>query len=134
MKRTILFAAMTVAIFVSCSKSNTGADATTVTASTTTAVVGQTVALQVSTSSNVVSWTVTPSATATTQYNITALKTNTVSFSQPGLYIVGVRARNIEYDSTHHQNLDSCWHHGGGDHGGCTHGVDSASIIISVTK
>src|SRR5437016_1213267 len=91
MKRTILSAALTASIFLSCSKANTTEDATTVTASTTQAAVGQAVALTVSTPSNAVSWTVTPSASAISQYTITTAKTNTVSFTQPGLYVVGVR-------------------------------------------
>ncbi len=132
MKRTILSAVMAASIFLSCSKSNTADDATTITASTTQAAVGQTVALTVTTPSNAVSWTVTPTAAATTQYTITTSKSNTVSFAQPGFYTVGVRARHIEYDSTRHQNLDSCWHHGGGDGGHCVHGLDSASVVISV--
>jgi hypothetical protein len=45
---------------------------------------------------------------------------------------VGVRARNIDYDSARHQDLDSCWRVGGGNRGNCTHGKDSANIIITV--
>lgn len=133
MKRIISAASVALIALASCKKSDSTATDTTITASTTSATVGQTVTLQVSTSKTAVNWTVTPSANATTQYGITTSKTNTVSFSQPGTYIIGVRARNIAYDSAHHQNLDSCWHHGGGDEGHCTKGLDSASVSIKVT-
>ena len=115
--------------FIGCKKDN-GLN-TVITASTTQTTVGQTVSLQVTTSMNAVSWTVTPFTTAITQYSITDQKTNTVTFTQPGVYTVGVRARDIAFDAAH-QKLDSCWHHGGGDHGTCMHGRDSSSVSIKV--
>jgi hypothetical protein len=133
MKKFLLISAViTMVSYISCTKADTAATDTSITASTTTASVGQTVSLQVTTPANAVSWTVTPSATAVTQYSITVEKNNTVSFTQAGTYLVGVRARNINYDSTRHQDLDSCWHHGNGDMGNCTKGKDSASVIIYV--
>jgi hypothetical protein len=134
MKGSFLLSMIAVLIFSSCSKTNTSADGITITASATTVVVGQTVALQVNTGSNAVNWSVTPSATAVMQYTITDKKTNTVSFTQPGTYTLGVRARNINYDPFKHQDLDSCWHSGGGDRGNCRHGIDSASVSIEVSK
>ena len=129
-KSIILYGIISLAIIVSCKKTNTMD--TVITASTTLATVGQTVSLQVSTNKNAVSWSVTPAASAIKQFSITNQKTNTISFTQPGVYLIGVRARDIVYDSSRHQNIDSCWHNGGGDHGGCTHGKDSSSVSIKV--
>lgn len=130
MKKCILLLAFAGTVIVSCKKSDT--IDTVVTASTTQATVGQVVNLQVSTSMNAVSWTVTPAASAVKQFTITNQKTNSISFTQAGTYIIGVRARNIAFDSTRTHNIDSCWHNGGGDRGGCTHGKDSSSIAIKV--
>jgi nitrous oxide reductase accessory protein NosL len=113
-----------------CQKSNDAA--TTLTASTTQANVGQTVSVQLSSGKNASSWTVTPSASVAKTYAITTSKINFFTFNSAGTYTVSVRVRDINYDSTHHQSLDSCWHHGGGDAGGCKHGIDSASVSIKV--
>jgi hypothetical protein len=115
-----------------CQKSNDNATQTTLTASTTQASVGQTVTVQLNSSRNASSWTVTPSVSVAKTYSITTSKTNYFTFNSAGTYTIGVRVRDIDYDSTHHQDLDSCWHHGGGDAGGCRHGVDSASVSIKV--
>src|SRR5437773_7597057 len=99
---------------------------TSLSASTTQAVVGQTVNVELSTNQNASSWTVTPSSSVSQTYTITTTKVNNFTFATPGVYTVGVRTRNIAYSPN--QSLDSCWHHGGGDGGGCHHGVDSASV------
>jgi plastocyanin len=132
MKRIISVCVVSAAVLLACKKTGSTVNDTTLTASTTEAAVGQTVTLQVTTSKNAVSWTANPSASALIQNEISVQKTNTVSFTQPGTYIIGVRARNIAFDSAHHNNLDSCWHHGGGDEGHCTKGLDSASVTIKV--
>ena len=59
-------------------------------------------------------------------------KINYFTFSTAGQYTIGVRTRDIAYDSTRHQSLDSCWRNGGGDRGGCKRGVDSASVTVTV--
>jgi hypothetical protein len=128
-----LIPALSLIGLVACQKTNDSANETTLTASTTQAAVGQTVAVQVSSNRNAGSWTVTPSNSVAQTYSITTRTTNYFTFSQAGTYTVGVRMRNIAFDSTH-QSLDSCWHHGGGDGGGCHKGVDSASVTIKVTN
>ena len=130
MKKSILFCIVLSFVIVSCKKTET--TDTIITASTSQANVGQTVIFQVTTNKNAVSWTVSPSTTAVKQFSITNQKTNSIIFSQPGVYLIGVRARDISYDSTRHQNIDSCWHNGGGDRGGCIHGKDSSSVSIKV--
>ena len=115
-----------------CQKSNDAANLTTLTASTTNASVGQTVTVSLTSGKTASSWTVTPSASVSKTYSITTSKVNFITFNQAGTYTIGVRVRDIDYDSTRHQNLDSCWHHGGGDAGGCRHGIDSASVSIKV--
>lgn len=130
-KKFLLTAIITSTIFIACKKTENSSN-TTLTASATQVAAGQSVTLNVSTDKNAVSWTVTPSASVTKQFTITTQKINTVSFRLAGTYVVGVRARDISYDSTRHQNLDSCWHNGGGDRGGCTKGKDSSSVSIKV--
>ena len=115
---------------VSCNKANL--DQVSLTASTTQASVGQTVSVTLTGGTNASSWTVTPSVSVSKQFSITTQKVNYFTFSQAGLYTIGVRARDIAYDSTRHQSLDSCWHNGGGDRGGCKRGIDSASVTIAV--
>ena len=102
------------------------------TPSTTVAKVGQTISVTLSTNANASNWTVTPSAAASKQFAITTQKINYFTFSSAGQYTIGVRTRDIAYDSTRHQSLDSCWRNGGGDRGGCKRGVDSASVSITV--
>ena len=130
-KIIILFAVTNLLGLFSCKKQDI--QDTTLTTSATEATVGQSVLLQVSTTKNAVSWTVTPTISALKQFTITTQKTNSIIFTQPGVYSIGVRARDILYDSARHQNIDSCWHNGGGDRGGCTRGKDSASVSIKVS-
>jgi hypothetical protein len=133
-----------------CQKSATdSAGTTSLTASATTVSVGQRVTVSANTSGNVVSWTVTPPTATSQVYSISTEKTNYFSFSQPGEYRIGVRARSMGLDSVHHcdhsdsighhvpdsiwnHHVDSLYHQHGFHHGGCHDGVDSASIIISV--
>ena len=129
-KVSAIYAVIFLQMITSCNKANQ--DLVTLTPSTTLASVGETISVIVSSNNNAVSWTVSPAAAVNKQYGITTQKVNYFSFSTPGLYTVGVRARSIAYDSTRHQSLDSCWRNGGGDRGGCKHGIDSASVIITV--
>lgn len=148
MKKTAfaLFAAS--AVLYACNKSNSG-DAISLTASATETTVGQTVTVTASTGSNALAWSVNPSGTASQTYSVTTEKTNYYTFSQPGNYVVGVRARNLLLDSIHHCNpadsighhhadslwnhhIDSMWRHRGHHLGGCRKGQDSASIVIKV--
>ncbi|MDP4262039.1 MAG: hypothetical protein Q8941_05860 [Bacteroidota bacterium] len=128
-----LIAAFSLAGLAACQKAGNNSTETTLTASTTQAVVGQTVSVQVSSNRNAASWTVTPSASVAQTYTITTRAVNYFTFNQAGTYTVGVRMRNIAFDSTH-QSLDSCWHHEGGDDGGCHKGIDSASVMIKVVN
>ena len=134
MKKTKLFVVAFVFLgFSACQKPN-DASQITLTPSTTLTTIGQTISVSLSANANVSNWTVTPSSTATKAYGLTTSKVNYFTFSQAGVYSISVRARNIAYDSTLNQSLDSCWNHGGGARGGCTKGVDSASVAITVTK
>ncbi len=132
-----------------CNKSAATNDSVSLTASTTTAAVGETVTVTAATNVNSVSWTVNPSGSARVAYTTTTEKTNYISFSSPGVYTVGVRARNLDLDSIHHCNFgdstghhlqDSLWNHHidslwtghGFHHGPCKNGQDSASLRIIV--
>lgn len=119
--------------FAACQKSN-DASQISLTPSTTTASIGQTVSVTLSSKANASNWTVSPSATATQTFGLTTSKVNYFTFNEPGVYTVSVRARSIAYDSTAHQSLDSCWNHGGGARGACTKGIDTASVAITVSK
>ena len=133
MKRTKqVLCVLTVVGFFACNKLDT-ASQISLTPSATTAKVGETVSVTLTSTANASSWTVSPAATATKTYDITTSKVNYFTFSQAGTYTVAVRARNVAYDSTLHQSLDSCWNHGGGSRGSCTPGVDTASVNIIVT-
>ena len=128
-----LVSVLSLVSMAACQKTNDSASATTLSASTTQATVGQTVSVRVNSNLNTASWTVTPSASVSQTYGITTRTTNYFKFNNAGTYTIGVRMRSIDFDSTH-QSLDSCWHHGGGDRGGCHKGVDSASLSITVTN
>ena len=130
MKKVAAVYLFVVLIFVSCSKDNV--DKVSLTPSTTVASVGQTISVTANTNTNAVSWTVTPTTSVSKQFAITTQKINYFTFSKAGQYSIGVRARDIAYDSTRNQSLDSCWRTGGGDRGGCKRGVDSASVTITV--
>ena len=130
MKKIFAMYVLLVIAFTSCNKANV--DQVSLTPSTTVATIGETISVTANTNTNAISWSVTPSITAAKQYAITTQKINYFTFSKAGLYSIGVRARDIAYDSTRHQSLDSCWRSGGGDRGGCKRGVDSASVTITV--
>jgi hypothetical protein len=132
MKRSTLFgAAVSVFSLFACKKANDSSAQISLTASTTQASVGQTVAVTLSSSANASRWTVSP-ATGSEAYSITTRKVNYFNFSQAGTYTVSVSAKAIAYDSTSHQSLDSCWNHAGNR--ACVKGVDSASVQITVSK
>ena len=133
-KTTWLAGILSVCVFAACKKAATDSVQTSLTASTTQATVGQTVSVSLSSARTAASWTVNPSAAVIKTYDISTSKVNYFTFSQAGTYRIGVRTRDIEYDSVHHQSLDSCWHHGGGDAGHCQNGVDSASVSIKVSN
>ena len=119
--------------FFACQKSNDVAAPISLTPSATQVAVGQQVSVTLSANANAVNWTVTPSSSATKTYSLTTSKVNYFTFGQAGTSTVAVRARSVAYDSTLHQSLDSCWNHGGGSRGGCTPGIDTASVTITVT-
>ncbi len=131
MKKTfILSLIFFVGSLISCQKNNS--DSISITASTTTPSVGQPVSFQVATALSAVNWTVSPSIAASKLYNITNAKSNIITFSQAGSYTVGVSARDIDIDSNHVRNIDSCWHSHDGEHHNCRRGVDSAAVTIVV--
>jgi hypothetical protein len=149
MKKALLFAVLPAAVLFACNKSNPGTNSISLTASTTTAAVGQTVAVTASTNVNTLSWTATPASTTSATYSVSTEKTNYFTFSQPGNYVIGVRARGLDLDSVHvcnhadsighhlsdslwNHHIDSLWHAGGHDRGQCKNGQDSASVIIQV--
>ncbi len=148
MKNSIFFFSAA-AILASCNKSNTDANTINLTASATPVAVGQTVSVTASTNINTLSWSATPAATASAAYVVTTEKTNYFSFSSPGSYVIGVRARGLNLDSVHicnhadstghhlqdsiwNHHVDSLWHSSGHDRGQCKNGQDSASVIIQV--
>jgi hypothetical protein len=130
-KMTLAFSALLTTAFFSCQKNNDSASQISLTPSATQTTVGQTVSVALSANANASNWTVTPASAVTKTYSLTTSKVNYFTFSQPGVYTVSVRARNISYDSTA-QSLSTAWAHGGGASGGCTKGVDTASVAITV--
>lgn len=149
MKKLFFSSVLATIILFACNKSNTDNDAITLTASTTEAAVGQTVSVTASTNVNSLSWSATPAASTIKTYSVTTEKTNYFTFSQPGDYVIGVRARHLALDSIHKCNpadsvrhhvpdslwnhhIDSLWHVKGHHRGGCRKGQDSASVIIKV--
>lgn len=149
MKKTAFYLFAATAVLMACNKKNSQDDSVTLTASTTEAAVGQTVTVTATSNSNALSWSATPAATAAQAYTVTTEKTNYFTFSKPGEYVVGVRARNLQLDSVHHCNradsighhipdsiwnhhIDSMWHVRGHHLGGCRKGQDSASVVIKV--
>ena len=145
-----LFAALAAAgVLYACTKSASENSSISVNASATEVSTGESVAVTVSTRSNAASWSVTPSDGVTKTYAGTPEKTNYITFSKPGDYVVGVSARHLDLDSVHHCNHadsighhvpDSLWNHhidslwtGHGFHKSrCTEGIDSASVHIKV--
>ena len=133
MKRlSLCLTALSAIIFFACQKSNDSSQIA-LTPSASQVSVGEQLSVTLSAKANASNWTVTPSYSATKTYGLTTSKVNYFSFSQPGIYTISVRARSVAYDSTKNQSLDSCWNHGGGSRGGCTQGVDTASVAITVT-
>ncbi len=117
--------------FFACKKSSDSQ--ISLTPSATEVGIGQTVSVTLSANANASNWTATPSSTATQTFSLTTSKVNNFTFSSPGVYTVSVRARNIAYDSTT-QSLTNAWNTGGGTRGGCTKGIDTASVAITVVK
>lgn len=112
MKRiTWTFTACVLAL-LSCKKSN-DASQVSLTPSVTQATVGQTVSVTLSSNTNSNNWSVSPATHASLSYGTTTSKVNYVTFSAPGSYTVSVKT-------------------GEGRTGGCTHGIDSASVTITV--
>lgn len=149
MKKALFCLTIPAAVLFACNKSNSTNSSISLTASTTTASVGQTVAVTASTNVNTLSWSATPAATAAATYGVTTEKTNYFTFSQPGSYVIGVRARGLDLDSIHicnhadsighhvpdslwNHHVDSIWHVRGHDRGQCKNGQDSASVVIQV--
>jgi hypothetical protein len=149
MKKMMLSLLAAASMLYACNKSAADSNAVSLTASTTEAAVGQTITVTANTRTNALSWSVTPASTASAAYAVTTEKTNYISFSQPGTYTVGVRARDLSLDSMHHCNhsdstghhaQDSVWNHHvdslwvthGFHRGGCKNGQDSASLRITV--
>ena len=133
MKRsTLTIAAALLIVIGACKKSANSDDQVSLSASATQTTTGQTVAVTVSSSLNASRWAVSPS-TATVAYSLTTKKVNYFTFNQPGVYTISVSAKAVNYDSTTHQSLDSCWNHTAG-RGACIKGVDSASLKITVLK
>ena len=131
MKRTEVFAMiLSILSFVACNKANDTSQIS-LTASTTQAVLGQTVSVTLTSAANISKWAVSPS-TASQTYYLTTNKVNYFIFNQTGVYTVAVSAKSIAYDSAR-QSLQSCWNQGGG-RGACVKGIDSASVKITVTK
>jgi hypothetical protein len=132
MKKTVFIPALFLLSLVACKKTNDSAPSQiSLTPSTTTATVGETVSVTLSSNANASKWTVTP-ATATKAYAVTTSKVNYFTFNEPGVYTVAVSSRAIAFDSTGNQSLDSSWNHT--HHGSCVNGVDSTSVNINVVK
>jgi len=133
MKKTMLGLSVLITVtFFACQKANDESQIE-LTPSATQVAVGQQMSVTLSSSANVSNWTVSPASSVTKTYGLTTSKVNYFTFSQPGTYTISVRARSIAYDSTKNQSLDSCWKFGGGARGGCTKGVDTASVSVTVT-
>jgi hypothetical protein len=149
MKKALFTLLIPAAVLFACNKSNSDSSSISLAASATQVAVGQTVSVTASTNVNTLSWSATPAATATATYGVTTEKTNYFSFSQPGTYVIGVRARGLDLDSVHvcnhndsighhlpdslwNHHIDSMWHIRGHDRGECKKGQDSASVVIQV--
>lgn len=149
MKKVVLCALLPSVILFACNKSNTGQDAITLTASATEAAVGQTISVTAATAANTISWSASPASSTSKVYSVSTEKTNYFTFSQPGQYIIGVRAQKLHLDSIHpcnhtdsirhhgadsiwNHHIDSLWHARGHNRGNCRNGQDSASVVIKV--
>ncbi len=125
----ILSALVTLSMFA-CNKTTDSASQISLSASTEQATIGETVAVNLSSTANVSRWTVTP-ATASKTYTLTTSKTNYITFKQAGTYTVSVSAKTLAYDSTS-QSLENAWN--SAKSGACVKGIDSTSIKINVVK
>src|SRR5882724_10598090 len=101
MKKVLSILVLPAAVLFACNKSNSDASTISLTASASQVAVGQTVSVTASTNVNTLSWSATPAATAAATYSVTTEKTNYFTFSQPGSYVIGVRARGLDLDSVH---------------------------------
>ena len=135
--KLMIVSALGVLGLLSCQKNNDGASSVTLTPSTTTAQVGQTVTVAVNSSANASSWTVTPATSVTKTYGITTSKINSFTFNQAGVYRVAVTTKNISCDSISGAAVNAAWNsaqaQAQGGRGNCDHGTDSASVAITVT-
>ena len=129
-KNLIISGIMLLSSLLSCKKESS--ERITLTASTTAAAVGQNVSFQVISNASAVKWSVSPEIAVSKLYSITNAKSNQITFSQPGQYTVGVSVRDMDIDSVHEHNQDSCWHSHDHEHGHCSKGIDSASVVITV--
>jgi hypothetical protein len=116
---------------MSCNKSNDGTQIS-LTPSSSQVAVGETLTVNLNTNANASSWTVSPSSTAKQTYGVTTSKVNYFTFSQAGTYSISVTARNVSYISNS-QSLTAAWNEAGSPRGGCTHGIDSTSVKVTVT-
>ena len=149
MKKILTGSLLPVVLLFACNKSASDTATISLSASATEVAVGQTVSVTASTNVNALSWSATPAASATKTYSVTTEKTNYFTFSQPGNYVIGVRARGLDLDSLHicnhvdsighhipdslwNHHIDSLWHVRGNDRGECKKGQDSASVVIQV--
>ncbi len=148
MKKLFLIFVSAAGILSACQKSSS-LNSVSLSASTTTASVGQTVVVTASTTENSIDWSVTPATGSVQTYDVTTEKINYYTFTQAGVYTVGVRVRHLDLDSVHtcnhadstghhlqdsvwNHHIDSLWHGRGLHHGDCHLGQDSASITIKV--
>lgn len=127
-KRFALSALFAVGLYA-CQKNNSDTSQISLTPSTTTARVGETVSVSLSSTNNASSWSVSPSSTVTKTYNVTTSKVNYFTFSQAGTYTVSVRTKNV--DSASASSVAAAWNKTAT--GTCTKGVDTASVAITVT-
>ena len=149
MKKALFSLILPAAVLFACKKSNSDSTSISLTASASQVAVGQTVSVTATTNVNTLSWSASPATTASGTYTVTTEKTNYYTFSQPGSYVIGVRARGLDLDSIHicnhsdstgHHLSDSLWNHHidslwlvrGNDRGQCKKGQDSASVVIQV--
>src|SRR6476646_10629470 len=84
--------------FISCQKAN-DASQVSLTASTTVATVGETVAVTLNSSANASNWTVSPSIAVAKTYSLTTSKVNYITFNKAGNYTVAVSVKDLAYDS-----------------------------------
>ena len=145
-----LFVALVAAgVLYACNKSASDNSTISMNASSTEVAIGQPVKVTVSSRANTLSWSVTPPDGVSKTYDVTTEKTNYITFSKPGSYIVGVSARNLDLDSIHHcdhtdsighhtpdslwnHHVDSLWVSHGYHKSKCRNGIDSTSVEITV--